>query len=129
VNSHAGKKCLRWVRVARVEDVPPGQVHRVEVEGRVLALVNRDGRFYALDAVCPHQGGPLDQGKLWRGALECPWHHFRFDPATGANRYPGNVYPPDMPQLRGEVRPAKVYPVQVRGEEVLVAVPEETAER
>jgi nitrite reductase/ring-hydroxylating ferredoxin subunit len=98
------------------------------VEGRVLALVNCDGQFYALDAVCPHQGGPLDQGKLWRGALECPWHHFRYDPASGANLYPGNVYPADMPQLEGEVRPVRVHPVQLRGEDVLVAVSEEAAQ-
>jgi 3-phenylpropionate/trans-cinnamate dioxygenase ferredoxin subunit len=104
--------------------LPPGQVRRVEVEGRVLALVNRDGQFYALDAVCPHQGGPLDQGELWRGALECPWHHFCYDPATGANLYPGNVYPSDLPQLQSQLRPANVYTVRVRGDEILVAVPD-----
>jgi len=122
----APKNTLRWVRVAHVGEVSPGQVRRVEVEGRVLVLVNREGQFYALDAVCPHRGGPLDQGVLWRGALECPWHHFRYDPATGANLYPGNVYPADMPQLQGQLHPAKVYPVKVRGEEILVAVSEET---
>lgn len=122
----ASEDVPRWVPVARAGDLPPGQVRRVEVEGRVLALVNREGQFYALDAVCPHQGGPLDQGELWRGALECPWHHFRYDPATGANLYPGNVYPDDVPQLQGQLRPAKVYPVQVRGEHVLVAVADGT---
>lgn len=114
----------RWVLVARAGDLSPGEVRRVEADGRVIALVNREGHFYALDARCPHQGGPLDQGKLWQGALECPWHHFCFDPATGANVYPGNVYPADMPQLREEIRPARVFPVEIRGEEVFVALPE-----
>jgi len=95
----------------------------VEAAGRVLALVNREGEFYALDAVCPHQGGPLDQGQLWRRALECPWHHFCFDPATGANVYPANVYPDHIPQLQGELEPVKTFPVQVRGSDVYVGLP------
>lgn len=113
----------RWVAVARVSDVPPGQVRRVEAEGRALALVNLEGRYYALDAVCPHQGGPLDEGKLWHGTLECPWHHHRYDPATGRNVYPANVYPDDLPQLRPEMEPVRAYPVEVRGESVYVALP------
>lgn len=116
----ASEDGARWVAVARTSEVPPGQVRRVEAEGRRLALVNLEGRFYALDAVCPHQGGPLDQGKLWQGTLECPWHHHRYDPATGRNVYPADVYPDDLPELQAEVRPASTLPVRVRGETVLV---------
>lgn len=123
MNSDAGNKALRWVRVARTAEVPPGQVRRVEVEGRVLALVNRDGEFYALDATCPHRGGPLDQGVLYKGSVECPWHRHRYDPATGANVYPANVYPADMPELQEELKPAKTFPVQRRGEKIFVALP------
>lgn len=124
--SSASGECSRWVWVARAGDISPGQVRRVEAEGRVLVVVNREGEFYALEAVCPHQGGPLDQGQLWQGALECPWHHFRYDPATGANLYPGNVYPPDLPQLQAEVGPVRTFPVEVRGEELFVALPKVT---
>lgn len=114
----------RWVAVGRVADFSPGQVHRVEAEGRVLALVNHAGRFYAFDALCPHQGGPLDEGEIWRGTLECPWHHHRYDLATGANVYPRNVYPNDLPQLQEEMRDARVFPVEVRDNLVFVALPE-----
>jgi len=119
----ASEKARRWVRVARVEDVPPGQVRSASAEGRTLALVNLDGRFYALDAVCPHQGGPLDQGQIWRGALECPWHRFCFDPATGRNVYPSNVYPQDLPQLQRELNPVTVFPVELRDGAVYVELP------
>ena len=85
-------------------------------------MVNRDGQLYALGAVCPHRGGPLGQGSLWQGALECPWHHFRFDPATGRNVYPSNVYPDDLPQLQAELKAATVFPVEVRDGEVLVGL-------
>lgn len=114
---------LRWVHVAHVGEVSPGQVRGVEAAGRVVALLNRDGELFALDAVCPHRGGPLDEGVLWRGALECPWHRFRFDPATGANVYPANVYPDDLPQLQAELKPARTFPLEVRGEDVFVGLP------
>lgn len=118
---------MRWVSVARVEDVPPGQVRRVEIEGRALAVVNHEGEFFALSAVCPHQGGPLDQGSLWHGALECPWHHFRFDLATGRNLYPANVYPDDLPHLRPDVAPARTFPVEVRGLDLYIGLPQSHA--
>ncbi len=110
----------QWVQVARLEELPPGGIKRAEVAGRVLALVNLEGAVYALNAICPHQGGPLDQGRFWEGKLECPWHHFLFDLQTGANVYPANVYPEDLPQLRAQLRPLKLFPVRVQDGRVLV---------
>jgi nitrite reductase/ring-hydroxylating ferredoxin subunit len=106
-------------------ELPPGEVRSATAEGRRLALVNLDGRIHALDAVCPHQGGPLDKGQIWYGALECPWHHFCFDPATGRNVYPRNVYPDDLPQLQPELNAARVFPVVVRDDGVYVELPAE----
>src|SRR5438876_238738 len=48
-----------YVQVARVEEVPPGRMKRVEVDGRDGALINLDGAFFAIDNNCPHNGGPL----------------------------------------------------------------------
>ena len=47
------------VRVASISDVPPGSGKELAAAGRVVALFNVDGQFYALDGVCPHAGGPL----------------------------------------------------------------------
>jgi len=116
---------MRWVLVARRGDIPLGQVRAAQIGGLRLALVNVRGTIYALDAACPHQGGPLDEGALWQETLECPWHHFRYDPATGANIYPANVYPQDMPQLDPEVRPVRVFPTKIRGDNVLLGLPDE----
>lgn len=82
--------------------------------------MNHEGRFYAFDAVCPHRGGPLDQGEIWRGTLECPWHRHRYDLATGANVYPRNVYPDDLPDLQAELHSARTFPVKVQKEIVYV---------
>ncbi len=109
-----------WRDVAGLDEIPRGQVRRAEVAGRVLALVNLDGTVHAVGAVCPHQGGPLDQGRIWGGYLQCPWHNFLFDVATGANVYPANVYPADLPGLQAQLKPLKVYPVRIEGGRVLV---------
>lgn len=67
-------------------------------DGRRFAVFVVDGRHYASDAQCPHNGGPLDQGWIREGrTLVCPWHWFRFDLDTGrcANhpRYDLRTYP------------------------------------
>ena len=73
------------VRVADVGDVPPGEARVVDVGGRMLALCNVDGTFYAIDNVCPHRGGPLGEGDLDGRVLTCPWHAWRWDVITGGN--------------------------------------------
>lgn len=74
----------RFVPVARVEDVAPGEVVVVEAEGRSLALGHtEDGRFGAIDNVCTHDGGTLGEGELEGECVECPRHGGRFDIFTG----------------------------------------------
>ncbi len=70
-------------RVAAESDVPRGKVHVVEVDGRAVALCNVGGAVYAIDDVCTHDGGPLDQGELDGDQIECPRHGARFDVKTG----------------------------------------------
>lgn len=73
-----------FVTVAQVSDIPPGTARTVDVNGVWIALFNVDGTFYAIDNACPHAGGPLGEGKLREGGIvECPWHGWRFDVATG----------------------------------------------
>ena len=53
-----------FIRVGRVDDIPPGAMVQVDVDGREVVVMNLDGTFYALDNQCPHNGGPLDQGRF-----------------------------------------------------------------
>ena len=73
------------VKVAAIADVPPGQARVVAAAGKPIALVNADGRFYALDNACLHRGGPVGEGELTAGVLTCPWHGWRWDVTTGAS--------------------------------------------
>ena len=78
-----------YVTVGHVDDVPPGQVRLVVVDGRAWAVANVDGSFFAVDNNCPHNGGPLGYGALAGRELTCPWHGWRWDVASGANTWPG----------------------------------------
>jgi 3-phenylpropionate/trans-cinnamate dioxygenase ferredoxin subunit len=99
-----------FVTVAATADVPPGKVRSFQVDGRQIALCNVDGAFYAIDDVCTHDGGALDQGELEGDQIECPRHGARFDVKTGrALTLPAVV-------------PVKSYAVQVEGDQIKVQV-------
>jgi 3-phenylpropionate/trans-cinnamate dioxygenase ferredoxin subunit len=85
--------------VAEVGEVPPGGRKIVDVAGRSIGIFNVNGEYFALRNRCPHQGGPLCEGKTW-GALTadrpgefsysrpgeilaCIWHGWEFDIRTG----------------------------------------------
>jgi len=77
----------------------------VTVGGREIVVFKRDGRFYAIDNTCFHQGGPVGEGiliekveavlgpdKSYLGErfseqevhMVCPWHGWEYDIETGA---------------------------------------------
>ena len=72
-----------FVWLAGTDEIAPGQVRVYEVQGRRIALCNVDGAFYAIDDVCTHDGGSLDQGELDGHQIECPRHGARFDVRNG----------------------------------------------
>jgi nitrite reductase/ring-hydroxylating ferredoxin subunit len=76
----------------------------------VIALFHVDGRFYALDGICPHAGGPLGEGTLCGGIVTCPWHGWQFDVTTG--RHASNA------RLQHAA-----FGVKVEGNDVYVEIP------
>jgi len=71
--------------VARVEEVPPESLRRVEAGGLTLCLARaEDGNFYALNDVCTHEDYSLSEGEIWGLDVECPKHGSRFNLETGA---------------------------------------------
>ena len=73
-----------YVRVARVEDVPPGERLWIEFEEETVILFNVNGRFYCIADLCTHDNGPLEDGALQGYEVECPRHGARFDVRSGA---------------------------------------------
>ena len=97
-------------RVASRSEIPPGATKRVVVDGVEVLLCNVDGEIYAVEDVCTHDGGPLDQGELQGCRIMCPRHGALFDVTTGeALTLPAVI-------------PLPTYPVTVDGDEVRVEV-------
>jgi nitrite reductase/ring-hydroxylating ferredoxin subunit len=78
---------MSFHQVAKVSEIPPGQLREVEVKGQTYVICNLDGNFYAIGGVCPHMGGPLGQGELQQTHVVCPWHGWEFDCRTGENDF------------------------------------------
>lgn len=70
--------------VAKRDEIPNGGTKRVEVDGVEVLLCNVGGTIYAVEDVCTHDGGPLDQGDLDGCTIMCPRHGATFDVTTGA---------------------------------------------
>lgn len=64
-------------------DLEEGRAATVHVNGERVAVVRKNGTLWAISNVCPHQNGPLGEGVVHDGYLECPWHGHQFDPCTG----------------------------------------------
>ena len=97
-----------YTQVANQNDLQDRGILKVELFGKPIALFKVDSKVYALDAICSHEGGPLEEGTLNGFEIECPWHGSRFDIRTGQVTNP----PAEFPQL--------VYEVKVEGNKILV---------
>jgi nitrite reductase (NADH) small subunit/3-phenylpropionate/trans-cinnamate dioxygenase ferredoxin subunit len=72
-----------FVRVGDVAAWKRGRGRRVVVDGVAIAVFRDGDRWIALDDTCPHMGASLADGRLFGGELQCSWHEWRYDVATG----------------------------------------------
>jgi len=100
----------RYVRVGKVSEVPQDGAEVFDVEDRKIAVYRLEDGFYAIDDICTHDGGPLDQGELEGFNIECPRHGAKFDIRSGrVTALPA-------------IRPVGTYTVKVENGDVLVDV-------
>jgi nitrite reductase/ring-hydroxylating ferredoxin subunit len=99
-----------FVKVARTDEIAPGQGKMVEVSGKKIAPFNVEGSFYAIDDTCTHRGGPLSEGSLDGKQVTCPLHGAIYDVTSG------EVLGPPAP--KGVTR----YNVGVEGENIEVEI-------
>jgi len=96
------------VPAAKVSEIPAGTTKTITVDGVPVLLCNVDGSIHAIEDVCTHDGGELDQGRLDGACIECPRHGARFDVRTGAVLA--------LPA----VIPVPTYAVRVEGDDIYV---------
>lgn len=116
---------MSWIQIATLPHFPAREGRSVALGDRELAVFNLGDRLTAIDAACPHRGGPLCDGivtgsgaaslagGMVKGhAVVCPLHGWKIDLETG------NVLKPDV-----SVR-VDTYEVRVTDGVVEVNVPE-----
>jgi 3-phenylpropionate/trans-cinnamate dioxygenase ferredoxin subunit len=78
----------RWVKIAEIGAVAPGNGRVFDVEGYSVAVFNLDGTLYAIDDSCPHQGSSLAMGTLEGCVVTCRSHGMKIN-VTGGQQEPG----------------------------------------
>jgi 3-phenylpropionate/trans-cinnamate dioxygenase ferredoxin component len=95
-----------YVTVARTDEIAVGGVKVVHVDDVRVAVFRLEDGYYAIEDVCTHDGGPVAEGCLENGVIECPRHGAQFDVRTGAvRRFPATA-------------PVPTFPVRVAGDDI-----------
>lgn len=97
-----------FVKVANTNDIQPSRMRAIQINGLEVCIANVDGKYYAINNICTHEGGPLADGRIDGYEVECPWHSSKFDVRTGQV-----IQPPAS-------EPEPVYEVRVEGNSILV---------
>lgn len=86
VNRHAWRGAgAKWLPLdlGELPDIPEGGPTKAKAGSNTLVLARSGERIEALHETCAHAGGPLAEGRLVDGCIECPWHGSRFRLANG----------------------------------------------
>jgi nitrite reductase/ring-hydroxylating ferredoxin subunit len=90
------------------------------VKGKQILVANVDGKFFAIDAICPHMNGYLPSGKLENGEVVCPVHRARYDVTTG--KLVKNVDTLVKMVTGHSAKGLKAYAVKIEGEDILIDI-------
>ena len=100
---------MAFLRAAKKDEILPGTIREFQIDGKTIALANVGGKFYAVNNVCLHRGGPLGQGVMEGKIVTCPWHGWEYDVTTGK-------------VSRNPTVGVDSYAVEIRGEDIFVDV-------
>jgi nitrite reductase/ring-hydroxylating ferredoxin subunit/uncharacterized membrane protein len=72
--------------VGSSDELKVDQMKLLRVGDHRIVLARTEAGYVAFDDRCTHKGGPLSDGVLACGTVQCPWHGSQFDVKTGAVR-------------------------------------------
>jgi naphthalene 1,2-dioxygenase ferredoxin component len=102
----------KFIKVAKVDDIPSGEALQAELGGDTVALVQVDGQVFCVQDICTHEHAHLSEGFCEGFEIECPLHGSIFDVRTGEVK--------SLPATED----LKTYKTKVEDGEVLVEVDE-----
>jgi len=106
---------MALIRICGVQDVPEGEVRRLELDHRPFAVANLGAEgFRVVDAICSHAHYFLDEGDVDTEdeTIECPKHGSMFDLNTG------------RPRSLPATQPVEVFVTKIENDDVMIDFPE-----
>lgn len=106
VSRHAFRGAgTKWVRLdtgdtADLAATPVSTPTKMRAGINDVVVVRLGETVHVLHAVCAHAGGPLAEGTIVDGCVECPWHGSRFRLSDGLVRQGPSVYDQPAYELR-----------------------------
>ncbi|MBS3168128.1 Rieske (2Fe-2S) protein [Candidatus Woesearchaeota archaeon] len=100
---------MEFVEVASLEELRESKRKKIEIEGQSILLIYRGGEVFAINSVCPHAGGPLEEGEINQDDISCPWHFYTFNIRDGSCL--------NSPSCR-----IRKYNIKLEGEKVLIKI-------
>ena len=82
---HAGAD--GWIDVATADELKVDQMKLLRIGSYRIVLARTERGYVAFDDRCTHKGGPLSDGVLACGTVQCPWHGSQFDVDSGAAKH------------------------------------------
>ena len=73
----------KFVKAILADEIAPGGMKTVELDGQEITICNCDGIYYAVQRRCGHMNAPLEMGTLCGIYLTCPMHCAQFDVTNG----------------------------------------------
>lgn len=77
---------MSFVKVANINDIEEGRGKLVQADGKDIALFKKDGKIYAIENKCKHEGGQLAEGEVNDKIVTCPLHQWKYDITTGEGK-------------------------------------------
>lgn len=120
VSRHAFRGAgTKWIRLdtgelTDLQQLPEATPTKMRAGINDLVVIRTGDQLHALHAVCAHAGGPLHEGRVVDGCIECPWHASRFRLTDGLARRGPTVY--DQPAY--EIRAAEAGGYEIRRQAV-----------
>lgn len=108
------EKKYKWYKIANTQDeliFPSNNLLQIEVAGKKICIA-KGNELYACAAKCPHAGGIIANGFLYKSdIIICPLHRYKFSLTNGSN-------------VSGEGFFLKTYPVKNTAEGIYIGMEE-----
>lgn len=101
----------RWLKVAALDELKPGDVRQLRVLARSVAVFNIDGRYWAIDGLCRHMHAELVRGDVHGTTVKCNRHGWEYEITDGSCLTEGS-----------EWATLRTYTVEVKDDSVYVDV-------